>query len=54
MSKFKVKAICPGCRKTYMARMEYEWKGRGVVRVYCPSCKKNRRSQNRGIRAVRI
>ena len=52
MSEFKVKAICPSCRRTYIANLRYKWNGRGVARIYCPSCKGTQKSQYTGIQVI--
>lgn len=36
---YKVEAVCPNCRKSYKTVIQFEWKGRGVLRKFCKGCK---------------
>jgi len=36
---YRIKAMCPGCQKEYMAYPEYKWTGRGIPRLRCEACK---------------
>lgn len=36
----RVEAICPNCGKEYIALLPWEWKGRGILKRYCPTCRR--------------
>jgi len=39
---YKVEAICPKCRENHIVIIQGEWKGNGILRRYCQTCRRKK------------